>query len=199
MSRILELIANVEKEVDIGKHRTLTREPDNEQSTANFEQAKEKCTLTMLVKKQTILWETIIKSVPLSRLVWAYCKQLKGYLPGRVANPSEGATERHVPCHIPKDQELIEFFSHPREKPIIKRLVLVSKGDVRPYNRPFPLASDEFKMQPQPSKNWDPSHMIMLDVSIKMITTYFCTTYSFFEHYAHEIFRISSASNLRTK
>ena len=82
-------------------------------------------------------WDTQIRAVQLSRLVWAYCDHWKGsntYLPGRIADNSEGACEKNVEWPIPPNKLLIEFFSHPRENPALTRYTVVEKDKVRPYD-----------------------------------------------------------------
>ena len=55
-------------------------------------------------------WETKLKKVQTSKLIWAKCNYFKGsnaYYPGRVANINEGACQRDIPTSIKSDRELI--------------------------------------------------------------------------------------------
>lgn len=82
-------------------------------------------------------WETKLKKVQTTKLIWAKCNYFKGgagYFPGRVANINEGACQKDIPSSIKSDRELIEFFCLPKKDPAVPQYMVVMKSEICPFD-----------------------------------------------------------------
>jgi hypothetical protein len=139
MSIFDDLLAMEEEDLQLTKDSAVTFSADAKPSE---ESEMEWLTKSDSSNKKKIpvklnAWETKLKKVQTSKLIWAKCNYFKGsaaYFPGRIANINEGACEKNIPTSIKSDRELIEFFCLPKKDPAIPQYMVIMKSDICPYD-----------------------------------------------------------------
>ena len=143
MSIFDDLLAMEEEEIQLTKAKDsevkfISKVPTSEDSELKW-LSSSASHLNKKVPVKSNAWETKLKKVQTSKLIWAKCNYFKGsagagYYPGRIANINEGACQKDIPTSIKSDRELIEFFCLPKKDPAIPQYLIVMKSEICPYD-----------------------------------------------------------------